>query len=303
MEGQIELKRHRARAAEVALRTALEYDPRLLVARLELIRLFSRQQRTGERDQQCRAVAAQNALDFEHLRFWTLTRNVPWNPEGDLDLLAKSVAADPEDRASRLALALALDRLGRGDEAESVLTLLHDSNPDIQVVRARLALTRGDLELAARLVSEGPERYPGLARLRGLIALAKRDAGAAVHHLAIACEVDPDDRSVQSALRVAARLSAETSNSLPDLAPTPNYKAIDDLVGRLSEPDAQSNAPLLRQMGAACESIGRKDEARAWYQLAVGAILSTPPLSRESSASAATFDPAPITPARALPVL
>src|SRR5262249_35485669 len=82
MMGQIELKRDRARSGETALLEALECDPRLVAARLELVRLYGRQQRTAELNEQCRALVSQNALDFEHLRFWCLTRNVPWNPEG-----------------------------------------------------------------------------------------------------------------------------------------------------------------------------------------------------------------------------
>ncbi len=269
MVGQIELRRDRARAAESALRTALEHDPGLAAARLELIRLYSRQQRTGELNQQCRVLAAQNALDFEHLRFWSLTRNVPWNPEGDLDALAKSVAADPDDRASQLALAEALGRMGRGEQAETVLAPLPDSDSDVQLARARLAMNRGDLESAPRLVARGPERHPGLARLRCLIALSNRDPNAAVHHLQIARELDPDDRSVQNALRVALRLAGNADSARPTPAPPLNYETLDTLVARLSEPEAHSDALLLRQMGTACESIGRKDEARAWYQLAV----------------------------------
>ncbi len=269
MVGQIELKRNRARPAESALQAALELDPRLVAARLELIRLYSRQQRTGELNQQCRVLAAQNALDFEHLRFWSLTRNVPWNPEGDLDALAKSVAADPDDQASRLALADALCRMGRGEQAQTVLAPLPDSDTDVQLARARLATNRGDLESAALLVARGPERHAGLARLRGLIALSRRDMVAAIHHLQIARDLDPDDRSTQNALSVALRLAGKTDSARPTPAPPLNYETLDNLVTRLSEPEAHSDALLLRQMGTACESIGRKDEARAWYQLAV----------------------------------
>ncbi len=143
--------------AEMALQTALEYDPRLVAARLELIRLYSRQQRIPELDRQCQVLAAQKALDFEHLRFWSLTRNVPWNPEGDLDALARSVAADPDDRASRLALADALGRMGRCEQAETVLAPLADSDADVQLARARLAMNQGDMEGAARLGGAGAE--------------------------------------------------------------------------------------------------------------------------------------------------
>ena len=48
MVGQIEMERHRARPAEAALRAALALDPRMVAARYELIRLYSRQQRLRE---------------------------------------------------------------------------------------------------------------------------------------------------------------------------------------------------------------------------------------------------------------
>jgi hypothetical protein len=41
------------------------------------------------------------------------------------------------------------------------------------------------------------------------------------------------------------------------------------LLARLEDPASTRDPNLLRKIGSACESIGRRTEARVWYQLAI----------------------------------
>jgi tetratricopeptide (TPR) repeat protein len=269
MLGLIELQQFRARPAEEAFLAALAIDDGLTSARHELVRIYSRQQRPRERDKQFRALAERNALDFTHLRFWNLTRNSSWNPKDDIETLARWVQADSGDHASRLALAEGLTRLGQVAEAEALLGTEPDANPDVRAFRARLAMGRGDLEAAARLVAQGPAEHASLAQLRGQLALSRHDGSGAVCHLRLAHRLDPDNRSVMNSLAIALKLSDQTEAATSLQGAVRRYELLSSYLSRLEGRDAASDVPLLRQVGAACESVGRLSEARAWYHLAI----------------------------------
>jgi hypothetical protein len=91
----------------------------------------------------------------------------------------------------------------------------------------------------------------------------------AIHHFRIARDLDTDDRSNQAGLQTALRLAGGSEASPSSLSASNHYEAIDTLIARLFDSSADSDAELLRRMGAACEALGRLVEARAWYQLAV----------------------------------
>ena len=68
--------------------------------------------------------------------------------------------SDPDDRASRLALAEDNRRLGRLSEAESALARLPSNDPDARAARVRLALDGGRMDVAADLLAKGPADHP-----------------------------------------------------------------------------------------------------------------------------------------------
>jgi predicted Zn-dependent protease len=268
MAGLIELARDRARPAEAALRAALELDPGLLDPRRELLRIYSRQQRPADLDEQFTALSERNAIDFEHLSFWALTRNTTWNPAQDIEILGRWVEADPEDRASRLALAEGMRRLSRGDQAEAILAPLDGSDPEIQALWAELAVDRGDLNEASRILTAGSSSHAGLSRMRGLIALSRGDAPGATRELLAAFRVEPDDRLTVASLATALKMAGDPQAARPFLDGLRRYAALDALVERLAVPDL-IDGELLRRIGSACEALDRRSEARAWYQLAI----------------------------------
>src|SRR4051794_3069147 len=109
--GSLEMQRSRFRAAEAQLTRALTLDPRRAEARRRLIDLYALQGRSADMAMQVRELGKVGPLDFPYLYAWTLGRREGLDPAERAELLERAVGADPEDRASRLALAECLRRL------------------------------------------------------------------------------------------------------------------------------------------------------------------------------------------------
>jgi predicted Zn-dependent protease len=180
LAGQLELRRKRTRPAESYLRAALRIDPRLVQAHRELVFIYGMQLRRGELGRQFRVLSDLTSLTFDNVFHWCLTRNVVWEPREVVREMSAFLAADPGDRWSRLALVESLRQLGRLDEATAAVEPLAADDPDARAARVRLALARGDDAGAESLLKEGPGDHPGLARLRGQLAIAHRDPEAAL---------------------------------------------------------------------------------------------------------------------------
>ncbi len=137
--------------------------PEATLPRRELVYIYNVQHRQAELDRVLGELLELDRLDFPYVLHWTKTRNTVWNPNGDLPALKKFVAADPEDRWSRLALVEALRRLDRPDEAVETLAPLPDSDPEARVERVLLAMGREDYAATEALLAGGPADHPGLA--------------------------------------------------------------------------------------------------------------------------------------------
>jgi tetratricopeptide (TPR) repeat protein len=275
--GQIELRRHRARAAEAAFLRALRLDPRLVQARRELIYIYGMQMRRAELSAQFRALAELVPLGFNDVQLWCLTRTALWDPDEVCSVLEAFVRADPEDRASRLALADNLRRW-RPDEAETALAALPESGPDVRALRIRLAMDRGDTRAACALLSGGPVDHPVLARFRGRLALERRDFPAAVRHFRAALATEPNDRDTLFQLGNALRLCGDVAAGLPLMKAAHDLDALLVLIEQASTPQGRRDPKVLFALGAACEAVHRLPEARAWYRLA----LDRDPIDRQT---------------------
>jgi len=288
--GQLELRRDRTVPAEAHFLKALAIEPRLVQARRELIYIYGMQLRRRELTEQFRALSHQVQLTYDDIFLWCLTRGTVWEPEESSKQLAKFVAADPADRGSRLGLAEDLRRLGKLGEALEALAPLPESDPDARATRARIALDRNDEAGLAALLAEGPTAHAELARLRGRLAQARRDPAAALAHYRAACAVDPDDRDALFGLGQALRALGDTPSAEAPLAAAKRLDELAGLVQRAGTNDGRNDPTLLRRLGEACEAVGRRDEARAWFGLAI----ARDPL--DSAAQAAMFRLGPVPP-------
>jgi tetratricopeptide (TPR) repeat protein len=108
-------------------------------------------------------------------------------PEDGLAVLEAETRRDPASAPLRIALAEALARLGRGDEAirrldEAVASI--GDRAGFRITRARLALGKGDAEAARTALAENLERVPAdqrpaLAKALGEFHVSQRDLAAA----------------------------------------------------------------------------------------------------------------------------
>jgi Flp pilus assembly protein TadD len=270
MAGQAELRRHRARSAEQLLREAIRLDPGQASAHRELIYILGYQLRREELAAQFRALAEVSDLTFDNVFHWCLLRSAIWDPTSAVEELASFIQADPEDRWSRLALADNYRRMSRFDDVDKLLAPLPASDPEARAIRVLLALDRHQDDKAEVLLNEVPETDPHLAQLKGRLALAQRDGPTAVRCFRIAYAGLPDDRDALFGLINALTLAGDTKAAKPLREIMNRFEALNTLIQKASTTGQQNNAPLIRELGAACAAVSRFPEARAWYKVAIG---------------------------------
>ena len=269
LAGQTELRRDRVRVAEEYLHAAIKLDPRIVQAHRELIYIYGMQLRRTELSAMFMALSKLSELTYDNVFHWGLLRNNSWEPGEAVAILARYVAADPSDRSSRLALAENYGRLDRFDDAKAILAPLRDDDPRKIELLALLALDHEGQDEAQRLLSMGPRDDPLLARLRGRLALMRRDIKQAIADFRIAYAADPENRDTIYGLIAALELSGDKKAALPLREYAGRLDRLNSLIQRAAVPAARGNPDLMRELGAACAALDRKGEARAWYKLAL----------------------------------
>ncbi|WZO97594.1 tetratricopeptide repeat protein [Isosphaeraceae bacterium EP7] len=269
MAGRIELKRGRVRAAESQFLAALAVAPGEIQAHRELAYVYNVQHRRAEFDRAMETLSGLNALSFEHLLHWGKTRNAVWNPKDDNEALKRFLAADPDDRQSRMTLADGYRQMGQLDLADETLAPLPDSDLDVLALRAQVALERGDRERTKRLLAGGPDDQPDLARVRGKLALAEGKPAEAARSLRIALASEPDDRATLFALATALRSSGDAERAKRYQEAARRHDALTPLIAGASAEAWAKDPKLAARLAVACEAAGRTAEARAWYRLAI----------------------------------
>ena len=269
MAGQVELRRHRARFAEQYFRKALQLNPKLVQAHRELIYILGHQLRRTELNTEFLALSQLTELTFDNVFHWCLMRTALWEPSTALKELLLFVETDPEDRWSRLAIADNYRRMGLIDDAATAIAPLPDSDLDALAIRVMLAIDRHQDDKAEQLLASGPAGDPTLAKLRGRLALARRDAPSALRCFQVAYAHAPDDRDALLGLVNALTMIGDDKSAAPLRETAKNFELLNSLVQRAAIPNERENPRLLRDLGAACAAAGRDPEARGWYRLAI----------------------------------
>ena len=120
-----------------------------------------------------------------------------------------------------------------------------------------------------RLLATGAGDDPLLARLRGRMALMRRDPKEALADFRIAYAADPENRDTIFGLIAALELSGDKKAAVPLREYAGRLDRLNSLIQRAAVPSARGNPDVMRQLGAACAALDRKGEARAWYKLAL----------------------------------
>lgn len=278
LAGQIELRRNRMRLAESYLLRAIELDPGQIQARRELIYIYGMQLRREAIAEQFRQLSQKTPLTYEEVFLWCLIRGSKWGAEEQSESLRSYVETDPEDRWSRLALSDSYMVLGRPDEAEAILKPLPDSDPEAVERRAKLALARGEIERVEQLLAGAPSDHAGLARLRGSLALRKREAQAAIQYYQAAESIEPNNRDTLLGLSRAYTLSGDAEKAKPYREAGRRLEELSTLMQYAATSGAREDPVITMKLGQACEALGLFPEARAWYLL----VLGHDPLNRDA---------------------
>jgi tetratricopeptide (TPR) repeat protein len=269
LAGRIERQRHCLRKAEVAFRHALAIKPGLIEAHNELIYILGIQSRRREVDAEFRALSRLTPLSHHDLFTWALTHFSHWNPDivEDLDGF---IRADPQDRYSRLAVAeLLLESPERESYIANILEPLPDSDPDALALRINLAFNMGRFEDAERRLASAPAGHPRISRIRGELALRRRDLDGAIRHFREALGAEPYDRVSPMQLAQALRLKGETDAAEAYVERVRRLNRVYNLIVRVRSPKHENQVSDLTDLGKACEEAGLIDEARGWYRRAI----------------------------------
>jgi tetratricopeptide (TPR) repeat protein len=266
--GQIEKARHNARSAEAAFRRSIELDSAQTQPYRELVYLYALERRTAECDAQFRALVRLMTFDYVLAFAWVQNDFEIWDPHEALPVLSAIVANDPGDRLSRLALATNYRMLLQFEQAEVTLEPLPNSDPDARAIRVQIAIDRADFDAANRLVREGPADHARLNSLHGRLAMQAGDTGAASAYFRAALDKEPRDRDAIHGLGVALQRVGDTQAE--------EYLRIASLYDRLKREIVRCanvrkiEPEVFAKLGEICESLGRPDQARVWYQVAIG---------------------------------
>jgi tetratricopeptide (TPR) repeat protein len=269
LAGRIERQRRRLRKAEAAFRRAIAVKPGLIEAHKELIYILGVQSRRREVDAEFHQLARLTRLTHHDLFTWALTHFTHWNPDivADLDGF---IRADPEDRYSRLAVVeLLLERPGVESYIETILAPLPKSDPDALALRINLAFNLGRIDQAEALLASAPSNHPRIARIRGEIALRRRDLDAAIRHFRAALSGEPYDRVSPMQLAQALRLKGDQAGAEVYLDRVRRLNRIYNLIIRVRSPRRENQVSDLAELGRSCEEAGLTEEAKGWYTLAI----------------------------------
>src|SRR5207302_913715 len=83
----------------------------------------------------------------------------------------------------------------------------------------------------------------------------------------LAERIEPGQREALFGLGNALRLAGDAAAAEPYLKATKDLDALDDLLQRAATPAGQADRKLPLALGAACEALGRRAVARAWYKV------------------------------------
>jgi tetratricopeptide (TPR) repeat protein len=266
--GKLELRRNRFIPAEAYYLVAIRIDPKLVQARRELVYIYGMQLRHAEINANFRALSEISPLKYQELFLWCMSRGITWDAAEIVDTLKKCLEADPNDRWARLGMANGLRELRRYDEAEAVLTPLPDSDSAARATRVRIALDRGEDQLAESLLAGGPTEDVDLALLRGRFALARGEGAEAVRQYRISYEKAPGLREAVLGLGQALKSIGDPAAG-PLLEEGRKHERLNTLVQKAASEKNRDDPALARDLGEACAALGRFHEAKGWYNLAI----------------------------------
>jgi tetratricopeptide (TPR) repeat protein len=267
--GQIEKSRNRARPAEALFIQASRLDPRLVAAHRELILLYAAQGRRLDLNAQYKVLTDLESLTFDDVFLWMTSFENLWLNDVIRSQLERFLAADPDDRVSRLALAGVLLHTHQLEESESLLRPLRDSDPDARALRAHIALSRMRMDEVRLLLESGPTEHVGLALLRGQVAVRINDRLTAARQFRIALSHDPTNHEALQGLALVLKQLGDREAAASIQEQLDQWHFLTTLLQKSRTFEIRTDKTLLTQLAQTCAALNQIPEARAWYRLAL----------------------------------
>lgn len=270
MAAVVHRKQNRLRAAEQLLRDALRLDPGLVPAHRELIFIYGMQSRGNDLNAQFLALSKLVDLDFREMLLWTLSLEDIWTSDTVREDLERYLAADPDDHASRIALARVLLQAGELDACKQTLHSLPETDVEALAIRARVALNESRFDDLDALLAKGPSQHAALARLRGQSALRRNDPASAIEAFRTALRLEPNSQESIQGLALALRRTGSDHEAAALNLHADRLRALNQLLELCRNERNRSDPTLPLRIAEACEAVGYTTHARGWYRLALG---------------------------------
>lgn len=289
-EAQTWLKIDRASDAEDALRALAKVDPNhpvnapfLFEAQIDLINLLTMENRWEDAREVIwgaidRADPA-NREEFLVMSLRTLLERS--SPSASLETLRRYLAADPDDQAARLALASALDAVGRREESDAMMAECLrrlPEDPAVWTARMEILRDRADPDAFREALAEAPKALDATLsgyRAHSLVARGKLEAAADAYALAIANRPGDAEFLYRSALiaRRLGRTEAEQTATRKHRVWRLAREALPEILGEYGREGRGAAAvparrfELLGKLAEICRDLGMERDAAEWARL------------------------------------
>ncbi len=272
LEGLIEIERSHASAAERHFRESIHLHPEFIPSYEQLIRLYAMQFRRHELLTILESLARVRPLKLADHAL-TVTAGERLTPAAEaIPILQRFVEADPDDRASLMALGLYLNDDLQIDRAIATFRRLLSADPGhdgAKIALAQIHLDRQEYEFAAdylqqvTLDSQSPSRW---WVTRGLWFVAAEDWPGAVTCFAEAADRDPFNRAAFNQLGLALHRTGhiDDANLALDRAVTlTRLREAFDSLGAM-ESRGQPTETMVRTVVSLFEDLRAEQQAKLW---------------------------------------
>lgn len=274
LEGGVAIERGRVDDSRDLLAESVRLNPTSLEAREKLVLVYRMLRRPEALAALLDEIAALRPLTVEELILRTVPRDAGYPPDETVHVLRQTLASDPHDAESQMALASALRELGDLDALQQLVETVAstgDVTDKLQAVQVEALLDAGHVAKAAALC-EGLDRAEEgsleLWQACGWYALETKDFDRAASLLAKVHRRQPYDRDVCYRLGQALERLGHREPARELIERSVRLDDVQRLCLRLTRGDITDAAQLLPpylEIAGLLEDLGRPREAFDWY--------------------------------------
>lgn len=271
-EGDAWYNLHRAARADDCWSRALKLDPENKEARNRLISLCAIQLRRASWRSLLWELYDRDQAGIDEMIQLMVSDHSYWDLNQALGMLRVYVASDPDDAASRRALATYMLRAGRVQDAEHLLATLWQREPqelETWSILTECQLVNADISRSRDLLAQAPHNAPEDFRywkLQGTFALLENRFADAVANFRQALVQAPYDLELRQKLSQALRSNGDPDSSQRHSTIAAMLAKIERLCHTLHNKQPW-DVDEVRQMVDLCEQLRLIEEGRGWIRV------------------------------------